>query len=333
MCYQTYNITLFFFMNLMALTKSASRFNSNTLIKPHSAFNVNSPAISRLTEKDSIKQIHIDEKTCDGVLLNTRDNACLTVWIGSKTYPPMNVDFRYHINRAALNAIRNDRFFSQEKNSKLIKEAELKFKLFCKRPDIKIIDIKNLSSYIPIKHKKQLLFIVEDGKAIRASDSILVFSTQAPHAAIEIIQKKSDMSLWALLKHPKNDKYAILPLKHIGKAKYHFQLKSGLKALISNPSIPICIRFTRKTNKILQSIYKHSIRTNATLYDSHVRAANAHILKELNTAFHSINDVAIASHNPTKNIFPSWLRLRAKPLDQLQTRPRHITESESLTIT
>ena len=245
----------------------------------------------------------------------------------------MNIDLRYLISRAALNTIRNDRFFSQENNSKLIQEAELKFKLFYKRPDIKIIDVKDLSSYIPIKHKKQLLFIVEDGKAIRASDNILAFSTQAPHAAIEIIRKKSDMTLWVLLEHPKNDKYAIVPLKHIGKAKHYFQLKSGLKALISNPSIPICIRFAREINKILQSMYKHSIRTNTSLYDYHVRAANALILEELNTTLHSIEDVAIALHSPKKNIFPSWLRLRAKPLEQLQTRPTHIMESESLTIT
>ena len=333
MYYQTYNMTLFFFISLMALTKSAGRFNSHPLIKPHTAFSKDAPAISRLTEKDSIKQIHIDEKTCDDVLLNTRHYACLTVWIGSRTYPPMNIDLRYLISRAALNAIRNDRFFSQENNSKLIQEAKLKFKLFSKRPDIKIIDVKDLSSYIPIRHKKQLLFIVEDGKASRASDNILAFSTQAPHAAIEIIRKKSDMTLRVLLEHPKNDKYAIVPLKHIGKAKHYYQLKSGLKALISNPSIPICIRFTREINKILQSMYKHSIITNKSLYDYHVSAANALILEELNTTFHSIDDVAIAPHRPTKNIFPSWLRLRAKHSDQLQTRQLSTAHAESLTIT
>ena len=54
-----------------------------------------------------------------------------------------------------------------------------------------------LTLYREMNRPKQLIFITDGGASMRVSGNVLMFPTLIPHAAMQVMMKRSDRTLWA----------------------------------------------------------------------------------------------------------------------------------------
>lgn len=254
-------------------------------IKPNPTIG-NPPIITRLEK--SITVLHIDEKTLEGWALNRKDAISFTIWSGAHSNTPMSINHHSLINRQSLIKLQNDELFDKKAMQNAISDANHRFTLFLNRPDVQCIPKDKLSLYSKVKTSKQLLFIIDRGKTIRASGNVFMFPTLTPHAAMQILKSRCDKTLWAQVQYGADEKVVLIPLKNIPKAHFYHRATDGLNALIQKPIQPVEVKLPTRIDRIFRTVFNNARRKDMIVSRCTLMTLNTELLAWLNEALSSI---------------------------------------------
>lgn len=246
------------------------------------------PIIAKPNRDDSIGTLHIDSTTSEGWPLNRNDAACFTLWAGASTNTPMSINHHSLINRQLLSAIRRDTYFEKKQEKKAARETERRFSLFLSREDVQCVPKDQLTLYREINRPKQLMFITDGGASMRASGNVFMFPTLIPHAAMQVMMKRCDRTLWAQVQYSVAGKVLLVPLKNVPKVRCYQHVKDALRAVIQHPIQPVGVKLPRKIVQFLHALFAVWRKKDIVADDSMLITFSHQIVESLNDALASI---------------------------------------------